>query len=278
MANRRRCTAFKSEHRVNVLRKSAISLLVPIALLGFIWPFFVTEKSQSHHAGWFFLAASFISVALTVILVANDDLGSKNVAFLGILSALIAALRPLGIGAIGIEPMWFALILSARVMGPTFGFLLGAISMLLSALLTGGIGPWLGYQVFAAALIGFGVGLIPQKIRGRFEIILLAIYGAVASEFFGIMMDLQFWPWSLGSGTELSYRAGAPLSENISNFISYHYISALAWDIPRAILTVVLISIAGKSALNALRRARHKAAFVTEVEFRELANVRLNHR
>lgn len=278
MANRRRCTAFKSEHRVNVLRKSAISLLVPIALLGFIWPFFVTEKSQSHHAGWFFLAASFISVALTVILVANDDLGSKNVAFLGILSALIAALRPLGIGAIGIEPMWFALILSARVMGPTFGFLLGAISMLLSALLTGGIGPWLGYQVFAAALIGFGVGLIPQKIRGRFEIILLAIYGAVASEFFGIMMDLQFWPWSLGSGTELSYRAGAPLSENISNFISYHYISALAWDIPRAILTVVLISIAGKSALNALRRARHKAAFVTEVEFRELADVRLNHR
>ena len=278
MANRRRCTAFKSEQRVNVLRKSAISLLVPIALLGFIWPFFVTEKSQSHHAGWFFLAASFISVALTVILVANDDLGSKNVAFLGILSALIAALRPLGIGAIGIEPMWFALILSARVMGPTFGFLLGAISMLLSALLTGGIGPWLGYQVFAAALIGFGVGLIPQKILGRFEIILLAIYGAVASEFFGIMMDLQFWPWSLGSGTELSYRAGAPLSENISNFISYHYISALAWDIPRAILTVVLISIAGKSALNALRRARHKAAFVTEVEFRELADVRLNHR
>jgi len=278
MANRRRCTAFKSEQRVHVLRKSAISLLVPIALLGFIWPFFVTEKSQSHHAGWFFLAASFISVALTVILVANDDLGSKNVAFLGILSALIAALRPLGIGAIGIEPMWFALILSARVMGPTFGFLLGAISMLLSALLTGGIGPWLGYQVFAAALIGFGVGLIPQKILGRFEIILLAIYGAVASEFFGIMMDLQFWPWSLGSGTELSYRAGAPLSENISNFISYHYISALAWDIPRAILTVVLISIAGKSALNALRRARHKAAFVTEVEFRELANVRLNHR
>jgi len=263
---------------MNQLRKSAISLLIPIALLGFFWPFFVTEQSQSHHASWFFLAASFISVALTVILVANDDLGSKNVAFLGILSALIAALRPLGIGAIGIEPMWFALILSARVMGPTFGFLLGAISMTLSALLTGGTGPWLGYQVFAAALIGFGVGVIPKRVRGKFEIILLAAYGAVASEFFGIMMDLQFWPWSLGAGTELSYRAGAPLDENFSHFISYHYISALAWDLPRAIITVFLISIAGKSTLNALRRARHKAAFVTEIEFRELADVRLNHR
>jgi energy-coupling factor transport system substrate-specific component len=163
-------------------------------------------------------------------------------------------------------------------MGPTFGFLLGAISMLLSALLTGGIGPWLGYQVFAAALIGFGVGVIPRRITGKSEILALAIYGAIAAEFFGIAMDLQFWPWSLGAGTELSYRAGAPFSENISHFISYHFISALAWDIPRATITVLLIVIAGRPALNALRRARHKAAFVSHVEFRELADVRLNHR
>jgi energy-coupling factor transport system substrate-specific component len=213
-----------------------------------------------------------------VSLVASDDLGSKNVAFLGILSALVAALRPLGIGAIGIEPMWFALILSARVMGPTFGFLLGALSMLLSALLTGGIGPWLGYQVFAAAIIGFGVGVVPKKVRGKSEIALLALYGAIAAEVFGIMMDLQFWPWALGSSTELSYLAGAPLSENLDRFFSYHFLSALAWDVPRAVITVLLITLAGKPALNALRRARHRAAFVTEIEFRELANVGRNHR
>jgi energy-coupling factor transport system substrate-specific component len=263
---------------VKFARKVAITLLVPISLLGFLWPFFVSSQSQSHKASWFFLLSTLIAVLLTIALVANDDLGSKNVAFLGILSALIAALRPLGIGAIGIEPMWFALILSARVMGPTFGFLLGAISMLLSALLTGGVGPWLGYQVFAAALIGYGIVVIPPQVRGRVEIALLAIYGAIASEFFGILMDLQFWPWSLGSGTELSYRAGAPISENLSHFIHYHYISALAWDLPRATITVTLILIAGKPALNALRRARHKAAFVTEVEFRELTDVRFNHR
>jgi energy-coupling factor transport system substrate-specific component len=174
--------------------------------------------------------------------------------------------------------MWFALILASRAMGPTFGFLLGALSMLLSALLTGGIGPWLGYQVFAAALIGFGVGMIPSRIRGRLEIIILAIYGALAAEIFGIAMDLQFWPWALGGDTELSYRAGAPLSENLSHFISYHYLSALAWDLPRAIITVVLILVAGKPALNALRRARHRSAFLSDVEFKELADVRFNHR
>lgn len=261
-----------------LIRRTLISLLIPAAFLGFLWPFFVQTKAAAGNASWFFLVTTTISIFLVIALIANEDLGSKNVAFLGILSALVAALRPLGVGAIGIEPMWFALILASRVMGPTFGFLLGAMSMALSALLTGGIGPWLGYQVFAAALIGYGVGVIPSQLRGRVEIFSLAIYGAVASEFFGILMDLQFWPWSLGADTELSYKAGASLQENFSNFFSYHFISALAWDIPRAIVTVVLIVVAGKPALNALRRARHKAAFVTDIEFRELTDVRLNHR
>jgi energy-coupling factor transport system substrate-specific component len=260
------------------LRVALISLLVPSTLIGFLWPFFVSSQAAANKAEWFFLLSTTISIALIISLVATDDLGSKNVAFLGILSALVAALRPLGIGAIGIEPMWFALILAARVMGPTFGFLLGALSMSLSALLTGGIGPWLGYQVFAAAIIGCGVGVIPRNVRGKLELALLALYGAVAAELFGILMDLQFWPWALGSGTELSYLAGAPIAENLSRFFSYHFVSALAWDIPRAIITVTLILLAGRPALNALRRARHKAAFLTHVEFQELANVRLNHR
>jgi energy-coupling factor transport system substrate-specific component len=263
---------------VKHLRTSAVALLFPITLLGFIWPFLVSNKEMADWASWFFLASSTVTILLLVSLVASDDLGSKNVAFLGILSALVAALRPLGIGAIGIEPMWFALILAARVMGPTFGFLLGALSMLLSALLTGGIGPWLGYQVFAAAIIGFGVGVVPKKVRGKLEISLLALYGVIAAEVFGIMMDLQFWPWALGSSTELSYLAGAPISENLNRFFSYHFLSALAWDIPRAVITMVLIVLAGKPALNALRRARHRAAFVTEIEFKELANVGRNHR
>ena len=263
---------------MKLLRVSALAFLFPATLLGFIWPFLVSNEEVANWASWFFLASSTFTILLLVSLIASDDLGSKNVAFLGILSALVAALRPLGIGAIGIEPMWFALILAARVMGPTFGFLLGALSMLLSALLTGGIGPWLGYQVFAAAIIGFGVGLVPKNVRGKSEIALLALYGAIAAEVFGIMMDLQFWPWALGSSTELSYLAGAPLSENLSRFFSYHFLSALAWDVPRAVITVLLITLAGKPALNALRRARHRASFVTEIEFIELANVGRDHR
>lgn len=258
--------------------RGLVTIPLSAALLGFIWPFLVPNMNLAHKASWFFLAAMPVLGLMIFAIFSSDEIGSKNIAFLGILTALIAALRPLGIGAIGIEPMWFALILASRVMGPSFGFLLGALSMAFSALLTGGIGPWLSYQIFAAALIGAGTALIPSSLRGRRELVTLTLYGIIAAEFFGIAMDLQFWPWSLGSGTELSYVAGAPLHENLDRFFTYHFLSALAWDIPRATITAVLILIAGKPALNALRRARHRAAFTSAAEFQELANVGFNHR
>ena len=174
-------------------------VLLPVVLTfiacGFFWPFLVANQSLADHASWFFLATTPLVVALLAILISEDQLGSKNVAFLGILVALIAALRPLGIGAIGIEPMWFALILASRVMGPTFGFLLGSLSMVLSALLTGGIGPWLAYQVFAAAIVGAGVGVIPSRFTGKLELALLALYGICAAE-----LLVSQWIFSSGLG------------------------------------------------------------------------------
>jgi energy-coupling factor transport system substrate-specific component len=185
------------------------------------------------------------------------------------LSALIAALRPLGAGAVGIEPMWFILILSARVFGPSFGFLLGMISMFVSALLTGGIGPWLGYQVFAAAWIGLLAGSLPKNLRGGREIIMLIFYAIFASAAFGILMDLQFWPWALGSSTQLSYLPNGDISENVSRFITFHFATSMAWDIPRAIFTSILIAFAGKAVLSALRRTRTRAAFLQPIIFNE---------
>ncbi len=253
------------------IKSILVAPLIAFSFLGFTWPFFAPNENAADKASWFFLTTIPIAVLLIVALIAQEELGSKNIAFLGVLTALVAALRPLGIGAIGIEPMWFALILASRALGPTFGLLLGALSMTLSALLTGGVGPWLAYQVAAAALIGWGVGVIPKKIRGRREILALVLYGAVAAAFFGIAMDLQFWPWSLGQGTQLSYVAGAPLSDNLQNFLSYHFLSSMAWDLPRAILTATLIAIAGAPVLNALRRARSKSAFVEIEQLRALA-------
>ena len=143
--------------------------------------------------------------------------------------------------------------------------------MFLSAILTGGLGPWVAYQSFAAGWIGLGVALIPRTLRGRYEIAALAFYGIISAEFFGIAMDLQFWPWTLGAETQLSYVAGAPIATNAAHFISYHFLSSMAWDIPRAIFTATLIVIVGKPVLHTLRRAYTRAAFLSPIEFIERA-------
>jgi len=213
-----------------------------------------------------------VAFFLVIIQISNSALDAKSVALLGVLSALIAALRPLGAGAVGIEPMWFILILSARVFGPSFGFILGLTSMFVSALLTGGVGPWLGYQVFAAAWIGMAAGMLPgKKLRGRRELLLLIVFGIIASELFGILMDLQFWPWALGADTQLSYLANGAISENLSRFITFHFATAMAWDIPRAVFTTILLVFSGKAVLSALRRTKTRAAFLAPIEFNERA-------
>lgn len=249
----------------------ALIVTSSVSALGFLWPFLISEKQG--HPQWIFLAATPFALLLLMASVSNENLDSKSIALLAVLSALIAALRPMGTGAVGIEPMWFVLILSARVFGPSFGFLLGTISMFLSAILTGGLGPWVAYQSFAAGWIGLGIALIPRNLRGKSEIFALTLYGILAAEFFGIAMDLQFWPWTLGTDTQLSYLAGAPIVENLSRFFSYHFLSAMAWDIPRAIFTASLIAIAGKPILQTLRRAHTRAAFLTPIEFIEHVKV-----
>jgi energy-coupling factor transport system substrate-specific component len=141
------------------------------------------------------------------------------------------------------------------------------ISMFASALLTGGIGPWLGYQAFAAAWIGLLAGSLPKKTRGVNEILLLIAFGIFASGFFGVLMDLQFWPWALGSNTQLSYLPTGDISENLSRFVTFHFATAMAWDVPRAIFTGTLIAITGTAVLSALRRTHTRAAFMAPIVF-----------
>lgn len=138
--------------------------------------------------------------------------------------------------------------------------------MFTSALLTAGVGPWLPFQMVAAGWFAMGAGLLPQ-IRGRAEIAMLMAYGAVASLLYGFLMNLSFWPWALGEGSELSFVPGAPLSENVARWLAFNLATSLGWDIPRAVLTAVLTLLAGPVLLRAVRRATRRAAFDAPVRF-----------
>jgi energy-coupling factor transport system substrate-specific component len=262
-------------YRLSLQSKLVLSVTSAIALLGFIWPFFYTGNLH-----WIFAVAIAASAVLLISEIGIGSIDAKSIALLGVMSAFITLLRPLGAGAAGLEPIWFALIIAARVFGASWGFLLGITSMTSSALLTGGVGPWLPYQIFAAGWIGLIAGLLPQRIgnraiRGVLEKVMLIAMGVFASFTFGLLMDLQFWPWVLGSSTELSYIPGGALEENITRFITFHFASSMAWDIPRAILTSALIALTATPFLHALRRCHFKAAFISPIEFQASSEARI---
>ena len=94
-------------------------------------------------------------------------------------ATITEALRPLGAGTADSETMFFLLVLAGRVFGPGFGFALGCTSLFASALLTGGVGPWMPYQMFGCAFVGMFAGILP-KARGRTELAMLAVYAARA--------------------------------------------------------------------------------------------------
>jgi energy-coupling factor transport system substrate-specific component len=252
--------SFSLAARIGVLITSAVSLIA------FTWPLFIPESvvgiEMTQRNYWVFFLLIPISLLFLALEINRGTIDIKAVALLGVLAALAAALRQIGAGAVGIEPMWFLIILAARVFGATFGFALGAIAMTLSALITGGVGPWLPFQIIAASWIGLLAGSLPRSIRGRWEIILLMVTAIISGMAFGFLMDLQLWPWIAGSDSQISFVPGDSVSENFDRFISFHFLTAMAWDIPRSILTAVLIAITGSPILNALRRTHRRAYFL----------------
>ena len=159
------------------------------------------------------------------------------------------------------------LILAGRVYGPGFGFVLGSTTLFASALLTGGIGPWLPFQMLASSWVGLGAGLLPRA-RGRAELALLAAYGVFAAYAYGFLLNMWFWPFSIGADTQLSFVAGDPVLENLHRFFLYTVAtSTLGWDTGRAITNALAILVLGPAVLAVLRRSTRRAAFDAPVEF-----------
>ncbi|GAA2114655.1 ECF transporter S component [Kitasatospora saccharophila] len=251
-----------------------LCLVSAVGVASFGWPLLAARESDlvghSADAPWLFaLLMPLLLAVLVAQLSENRDatgapgLDAKAVAMLGVLAAAGAALRPLGAGTAGLEPMFFLMVLAGRALGPGFGFVLGALTMFASALLTGGVGPWLPFQMLSMGWVCLGAGLLPgaARLRGRAELLMLAGYGVLASVGYGTVMNLQGWPYIGGLGLSISFVPGDPLPANLTRFLLYCLTTSLGWDLSRAALTAVLCLTVGGSLLRTLRRATRRAAF-----------------
>ena len=254
------------------LRPRSIAAIAVVSLAGVIafgWPLIIdpgTTLGHSTNAPLLFSLLMPLLLAVVLAEISEGGLDVKAIAMLGVLAAVGAALRPVGAGTAGLETVFFLLILGGRVFGAGFGFVLGATTLFASALITGGVGPWLPFQMLGAAWVGLGAGLLPP-LKGKAEIALLAAYGAVAGLFYGLALNLMFWPFTTGLDGELSFIAGAPILDNLHRFAVFSVATSLGWDLGRALTNITLIVLTGSVVLRTLRRAARKAAFEAPVEF-----------
>ncbi len=256
--------------RLGIRSASVIVLVSLVGAAGFGWPFLHGSGSTLAHDGdapWLLAAVTSLCLAGALAAILDRAVDPKGIALLGVLAAVGAALRPFGAGVAGLEPMFVVLILGGRVLGPVMGFALGSTSMLASAFLTAGIGPWLPFQMIVASWVAAGAGMLPRRVTGRAETAMLAAYALALGLVFGALMNLWFWPLAADPASPIAYDPNGTASENLHRYASFYLATSLGWDLPRGLLNAALVVLAGPRLVAALRRAVYRARFDTPIRF-----------
>ena len=215
------------------------------------------------------LVAVSAVVALAVAL-QTHRLSTRLLAVLAALVAIDATLRlVIVIGLLGFSPIFFLVIAGGFVMGPSFGFAAGALTLLLSAVVTAGLGPWLPYQMLAAGWVGMGAGYV-GRISGTTSpktIAVLALYGCAAGFGYGILLDLWEWPLLVAAGSSpLSWAPGIGLVPMVRRFGAFYLATSLVYDSFRAAGNLLLLAVLGSAVIRALERFRQRFLTVWAVD------------
>ena len=246
---------------------AALALVVAsvVTLGAFGWPFVfepaggVEASSHGTDAPWIFVLILPLLAAIVLAELNAGGIDAKAIALLGMLSSVGGALRALAPGIAGLEPSFAVIMLGGRVFGRGFGFVQGCLTLFVGALLTGGVGPWLPFQMMAAGWVGFVAGCLP-RLRGRAEVLVMAALGFVLGVVYGAMMNLWFWPFG-HYGEAISFEPGASPAENLAHYGRYYITTSVVWDLGRGICTFLLLLLTGRPLLRALRRVSRLANF-----------------
>ena len=263
-------------------RSSALSFIIyglaaALGITAFLYPFLVPAPQQGGMAAARGAdAPMFLSLLIGVCLIAiiyeaqSAALGTKLMALLGVLVAINAVLRfaetaiP---GPAGFSPIFFLITLTGYVFGGRIGFLLGAFTLFVSALITGGVGPWLPFEMFAAGWVGLTApvcGIPVRWLQGegkRWELLILALFGGLWGLLYGAIMNISFWPYIAGPAGQ-SWEPGIALVPVLRRYLAFYVTTSALWDSARLAGNIIMMLFFGAPTLRVLRRFRKRLLFI----------------
>lgn len=257
--------------------ENAVLAVVSLAgLLAFALPFLVSGLAGGAGAPAARVVDASILLAVVVggaLIVAVGELArspgaesaSRSIALLGVLVAIDASLRLLP-SLYGASPIFALIVLVGYVFGARFGFAMGTLTLLLSAAITAGIGPWLPFQMLCAGWIGLAAGWLPHGASARVNLVLVAAFGALAGFAYGALMNLYAWPFAAPGTTVdvgLYWSPALSLTESLTRYATFYVATSLVHDATRAVATTLLLLAAGMPVTRLLERFRVRGTWST---------------
>ncbi len=241
-----------------------------VGVAGFLLPFWLpsdeTAQPRAGQAPMLTALVALIALAALALDLRTHTRTAASVALLGVVAAVAGLLRLLDLPGGG-SGMFFAIILAGVAFGAWFGLYAGLFAMIVGALLTGGVGPWLPYQALAAGWLGASAGLLGRatiRFDSRVEVVILAAFGWCWGFLYGGIVNLWFWPVRIGQG-DLDWHPDLSLVETLQHYWRFYVSTSFAWDAAGALANAVLILITGRVVLRAFRRVAGRLS--PEIEF-----------
>ncbi|MGF7060354.1 ECF transporter S component [Brassicibacter mesophilus] len=184
------------------------------------------------------LACIFISYEKKEISIKKISLIATLAGFAGVSRVPFAAIP-------NVQPTTFLVIISGYVFGPYFGFIVGAVSAIVSNVFLGH-GPWTLWQMLAWGLSGLSAGIL-QKINKNSSRFFLAVYCFLWGFLFDYIMNLWHWLFFI-----------YPL--NLKSFIAV-YINSFYFDLLHALGNFGFAFLLGKDFINVLSRFKDRLTY-----------------
>lgn len=236
------------------MRVGAISVA---GLALFMWPFVATNPPPAATS----VALSLGVVAVLIFVEASTRrLDARRFALLAAIAAIDAALRlVLVTGLGGFSPIFFLVLAAGYVYGPSFGFLAGSVALLASAVATGGIGPWLPYEMIGCGFVGLVAGLAGLRRSGPVtwrDVAVLAAVGVVTGFAYGALLDVWDWTTFYRGAPGFGWQPGLSFGAAWARFGRFYVATSFVYDSFRAVGNALAVIVLGAPVLAGLIRMR----------------------